>query len=210
MVLLFFHIMCFFYSIWKLYLCHTLGKETSAFNKIDAMLLVLSSGPEALWMFANVKWATWNTFRYVLWQTNHHIWLNHHIWAKLVLPCWSVNEYIAAVEETQCSVFTHFSSMGESCIHWGTDYGHFCIIIYSRNINFCYKQSMPHSCTLQMRYTVIGSICRMQEGCLIFPISALWHFRTKARKARTPNYEYLLPCLFTKMRQSNECVMGTQ
>lgn len=93
--LLFFCVVCFFYSIWKLYLCHTAGEETSVFNKIDAVLLVVSCGSEALWMFANAKWATWSLSRYVLWQTG----CKHHIWAKLALPCWPVNEYIAAIKK---------------------------------------------------------------------------------------------------------------
>lgn len=33
---------------------------------------------------------------------------------------------------------------------------------------------MPHSCALQMRYTVAENTCRMQEGILIFPISTIF------------------------------------
>lgn len=108
--------MCFFYSIWKLYSCCTVGKEISVFNKINAVLLVLPCGLEALWMFANAKWATWNTFRYMLWQTG----CKHHVWAKLALPCWLVNEYMDIIlKKPQYSVFTSFPSIGESCTHRG-------------------------------------------------------------------------------------------
>lgn len=139
---------------------------------MDAVFPVLSCGPEALWVSANAKWATWNTFRYVLKQKC----CKHHLWAKLALPCRPVNKYIAAIKNKRSTVpvFTYFSTIGESCIHRGTDYGHLCIIIYSKNINFCYKQSMPHTCNVQMRYTVTESICRIQEGCLIFPISTIF------------------------------------
>lgn len=44
-----------FYSSWKLCLCHTVSEETSVFNKIDAVLMFLCCGPEALWVYANAK-----------------------------------------------------------------------------------------------------------------------------------------------------------
>lgn len=204
--LLFFCVVCFFYSIWKPHLCHTAGEETSVFNKIDAVLLVVSCGSEALWMFANAKWATWNPFRYVLWQTG----CKHHIWAKLALPCWPVNEYIAAIKKTRVQRVYRFSLTGESCIHWGTDYGHFCIIIYSRNRNLCFKQ-----CASFLYFT--NEIHRKylqnaREVPNFSNLCHLWYFRTNIRKANiwTLDYECLLTWCFTKIRHSNECAMDSQ